>query len=248
MEELFEKVESIKNILVAQATGEHPSDVDYKTIRAELIKNSMIKSKLPHFVKSNRSLGEFWGFIQPKFETYRERRAYIAEQFDPVLTFLEESSQAPMDETVTETLATLDAASANTVWRKALERRDSDPEGAITSARTLLETVCKLILDEEQVRYDDQEDLPKLYRQVAKKLNLAPSQHTEELFKQILGGCHAVIEGLGAIRNKLSDAHGKGKKGYRPSPRHAELAVNLAGTVAQFLIATYEERKSKRGE
>ncbi|WP_448090692.1 abortive infection family protein [Pseudomonas azerbaijanoccidentalis] len=29
------------------------------------------------------------------------------------------------------------------------------------------------------------------------------------MFKQFLGGCPAVIEGLGALRNRLSDAHGK---------------------------------------
>ncbi len=30
-----------------------------------------------------------------------------------------------------------------------MERRATDPEGAITAARTLLETVCKHILDEQ---------------------------------------------------------------------------------------------------
>lgn len=245
MEEILVQVESIKSILVAYATGNHSSDADYKTLRAELIKNQLIKKMLPGFVLSCRSLEEFWGVIKPMFDTYRERRAYIAAEFDSVLTFLEEPSQAPLDGTITETLATLDSASLHVVWQKALERRTSDPEGAITSARTLLETACKHILDEDKVTYNDTEDLPKLYGRVAKQLDLAPSHHTEKLFKQILGGCHAVVEGLGAIRNKLSDAHGKGKKGYRASPRHAALAVNLAGTVVQFLIATHKEIKVK---
>ncbi len=68
------------------------------------------------------------------------------------------------------------------------------------------------------------------------------SQHTERVFKQILGGCQAVIEGLGSLRNRLSDAHGKGKAGVKPAPCHAELAVNLAGAMATFLIATWEAR------
>jgi hypothetical protein len=52
----------------------------------------------------------------------------------------------------------------------------------------LLETVCKRVLDETGTEYDDKDDLPALYRVTATKLNIAPSQHTEETFKRILGG------------------------------------------------------------
>jgi hypothetical protein len=59
-----------------------------------------------------------------------------------------------------------------------------------------------------------------------------------------LGGCTSVVEGLGALRNKVGDAHGQGKRPVRVSPRHAHLAVNLAGTMATFLIET---RATRRG-
>ena len=114
--------------------------------------------------------------------------------------------------------------------------------GAITAARTLLEAVCKHILDENGAAYKDTEDLPKLYGLAAVQLNLSPSQHTEQVFRQILGSCQSVVEGLGTLRNRLSDAHGKGKAAVRPAPRHAELAVNLAGSMATFLIQTLEAR------
>lgn len=51
-----------------------------------------------------------------------------------------------------------------------------------------------------------------------------------------------MVEGLGALRNKISDAHGQGKLNVKPSSRHAELAVNLAGTMAVFLFSTWELR------
>jgi uncharacterized protein YfkK (UPF0435 family) len=108
-----------------------------------------------------------------------------------------------------------------------------------------LEAVCKHILDEEQIAYNDKDDLPKMYGLAAKQVNLSPSQHTEQLFKQILGGCHAVVEGLGALRNKLSDAHAGGKAAVHPLPRHAELAVNLAGTMATFILSTWEQKRKK---
>ena len=89
----------------------------------------------------------------------------------------------------------------------------------------------------------DNPDMNKLYRLTAEELRIAPSQHTEQVFKQILGGCTAVVEGLAALRNRLGDAHGKGKVGVRPAARHAELAVNLSGALAIYLLATHEARK-----
>lgn len=85
-------------------------------------------------------------------------------------------------------------------------RRAEDPAGAITTARTLLETVCKHILDDLKEEYPTDADLPKLYKITAEKLNLAPSQHSAAVFKQILGGCTSVVEGLGALRNRLGSA------------------------------------------
>jgi hypothetical protein len=83
-----------------------------------------------------------------------------------------------------------------------------------------------------------------LYKAVATKLNIAPSQHTEDAFKRILGGATSVVEGLGSLRNKIGDAHGQGGKPIRPGARHAQLAVNLAGTMATFLIETWIARNA----
>ncbi len=149
-----------------------------------------------------------------------------------------------VETTVEKTIVNLDTVKE--YWTKSLERINNDPEGAITTARTLLETVFKHILEECGMEKEASEtDIQKLYSHCAKSLNLSPSQHTENEFKQILGGCHSVVMGLGAIRNKISDAHGKGHKRIKPSPRHAELAVNLAGAMASFLISTLEFKKTK---
>jgi hypothetical protein len=86
-----------------------------------------------------------------------------------------------------------------------------------------------------------------LAKRFAGVLKLAPDDHTEQVFKQILGSCQSVVESLGALRNTLSDAHSPGPKRARPQSRHAELAVNLAGAMATFLVATWEARQSEGG-
>lgn len=229
-------------MLISHATNGTAIVTEYKAIRNKLLGIARVKSKLPRFVQSCRDLDQFWAFIKPKFVHYAERRTYIYGEFQPLLDMLEAESRAPGDDTTSETLTAVDSDHVHEAWQKALDRRTTDPEGAITAARTLLESVCKHILDEQGVVYDDSVDLPKLYRLVASELNLAPSQHTEQVFKQILGGCQAVVEGLGAVRNKLSDAHGGGKYKVKPTSRHAELAVNLSGAMATFLVSTLEAR------
>ncbi len=67
----------------------------------------------------------------------------------------------------------------------------------------LLETVCKYIPDEAGDTYADDAVLPKLWQMTAERLNLAPHQHQEPVFKAILGNCQSVVNYLGSIRNKI---------------------------------------------
>jgi hypothetical protein len=241
---LYEEVESLQNLLVSTATGGSEDEAEFTRLRQVALAEPAVEAIAPRFLRTCRSLGQFWQFIKGKYGKYAERREYLWGEFRPMLELLEKGGTAPSDQVVTASLEAFDAAHVQAAWSKALDRRALDPEGAITMARTLLESVCKHILEDAGVAYDESPDISKLYKQTAEHLNLAPSQHTEAVFKQILGGCTAVVEGLGALRNRLSDSHGKGKSGVKPAPRHAELAVNLAGALAVYLLAT----KNARGE
>ncbi len=161
----------------------------------------------------------------------------------PIYTVTSHTLGSPADATISSTLQRFEPEQVHALWTAALDRRSTDPAGAITLARTLLEDVCRWLLDQIGHTATEQDDLPKLYRKLAKALNLAPDDHSEQVFKQILGSCQQVVEQLGALRNKLGDAHGSGPRRAKPAPRHAELAVNLAGSMATFLVATWESGK-----
>lgn len=239
----LERMEALKHMLVSRATGGDGNEVLYREARRELLEDKALAERMPRFVKTCRTADEFWQFIKEKFGSYAERRAWLRDEFDPLLTYLEEGARSPMSRTADLALQAMSEEAVHDVWRRMLERREADPEGAITAARTLMETVCKHILDDLGEQAGENAELPALYGAVAKRLNLAPDQHTEQVFKQILGGCMTVVNGLAGVRNKLSDAHGKGPRQARPSPRHAELAVNLSGSLAAFLVATWAARK-----
>ena len=151
---------------------------------------------------------------------------------------------SPADAAISSALERFEPEQIHARWTAALDRRSTDPAGAITLARTLLEDVCRWLLEQFGEKAADNDDLPALYRKLAKALKLAPDDHSEQVFKQILGSCQQIVEQLGALRNKLGDAHGGGPRRARPAARHAELAVNLAGSMATFLVATWAARQA----
>lgn len=239
----IERLRLLESEMVACATGGPQESKSYEFLRREFCADTHIKSRLPDFVRFHRSLQSFWSYIQPKFETYKERRTYIYSAFTPAFDFLEGQQSALIDPKSPELFESFDANGIHRAWLKAVDRRSSDPEGAITVARTLLEAVLYKILDDLGESCNSKDDLPKLYFRVSKLLNLAPSEHSHEAIKSILGGAASVVGGLGSLRNKLSDAHAEGVRlPVRPTERHAKLAVDMAGVMATFLVETHLEQ------
>jgi len=237
-----EHVETLQNMIIAHVTGGEVPNNEYTQFCEQLLLNKDIGDRLPRFVRTCRDVKQVWAHFK-QYPSYAERRRHIWEGFRPVLDYLASQERSPADALIAETLSKVDADHVRDAWQKALDRRAEDPDGAITTARTLMETVCKCILDNLRVGYDAAADLPKLYRAVAENLDLAPDRNMEDIFRRIFGACQAVVEGLGALRNRIGDSHGQGKDPIRPDARHAELAVNLAGTMSTFLVATWEAKK-----
>lgn len=121
---------------------------------------------------------------------------------------------------------------------------DSDFDGAITNARSLLEGVL-LALEEHVtgIRQDYDGDLPKLFKRVRNLLNLDPSrQDISDALRQLLSGLVSIVNGVSSLRNMMSDSHASS---YRPAKHHAKLAVNAAKTVTDFLFETFQYQEGK---
>lgn len=239
---------SFRTGVVAACEGrDQLDDGVYQTLRREFMQDALVRHLVPQFVRSAPDTASLWAFLKGQSGQWEPRRQFVRQEFARLVEHLE-SGGAPADDLITETLDTNDAEGVALAWRRALNRRLVDPEGAITAARTLLESVCKHILEDEHgiASYSEKDDLPKLYRLASERLNIAPSQHSEDAFKRILGSAASVVEGLGSLRNKVGDAHAaSGRKPVRVAPRHAALAVNLAGSMASFLIETAAARKAE---
>lgn len=115
----------------------------------------------------------------------------------------------------------------------------SDYDGAITNARSLLESVLQdieLKIISKNQKYDGK--INKLYKRVQKLLNLDPDRKDiSDSLKQLLGGIVTIVSGISSIRNSMSDAH---TRSYKPAKHHAKLAVNSVYTICMFLLDSFE--------
>jgi hypothetical protein len=96
-------IEELREILGRHATGEPEYAQDeerFAMLRAGLRANCDLSPLLPAWLKHVRTLGDWWDYIKPRFEQYAERPAFLASQFDRVLTFVEDGVDPSPPETV----------------------------------------------------------------------------------------------------------------------------------------------------
>jgi hypothetical protein len=225
----------LKQILINHATGEESDDNEYQALRSEIIANKTLYPISPKYLRNCRDLSEFWSFIKAASPNYAGRRTIIRESLESLFEHVEALNQG--DDPV-KPPSDITPDYIREEWEKAISRKASDPRGAITSARTLLEATCKHILTKHGISYSENAELPKLYGACASALTLHPSQHTKDIFKEILSGIMSVVKGMGSMRNKLGDAHAAPIASPKPAPRHSALAVNISCSLAMFLLET----------
>lgn len=155
---------------------------------------------------------------------------------------VEAGGTAPVTEIFGSTTLSLPNVKAD--FERALSSIESDPAGAITSACSTLESVAKYILDGLGKPYPKDQSIQPLVSATLRELTLAPDQYSEAEIKRILGGLVNIPAGIGVLRTKYGDAHGKGTQFTQLLPRHARLAVNAASTIGLFLLETYLDIKS----
>ncbi len=237
----LQTVREMKALMTQLVEGARMVDErDYIKTRDTLIHNIFLAGKLPNIVLEYTTPTEFWAFIKHKFDNYAERREYVRSQFHNLIRELESAPSNPMQASTEDTLKSLNSLEAQRLFAIAMERSERDPNGAVTAARSLLETTCKLLMDDMGESYESNEKITTLFNKISKKLRLHPTQHPNDSLKLILSGCSKIVQGLAETRNLISDAHGQGRKPMNAAPRHAKLAVSAAGAMSTFLIDTHE--------
>ncbi|WP_282777451.1 abortive infection family protein [Nocardia sp. CC201C] len=124
---------------------------------------------------------------------------------------------------------------------------DNDPELAIGTAKELVETTCKTVLEAIGVQVEKKWDVPQLLRETTKQLQLAPdtvaaTTAAADSIKRVLGSLGNIAVGVAELRNSYGTGHGKTNGTGGLGPRHARLVVGAASTLSVFLFETYNDR------
>jgi hypothetical protein len=119
-------------------------------------------------------------------------------------------------------------------WLTAYSRITSSPAGAITAARTMLESALKTIVSERGGIPDTSGELSRLLKQAQDAIGFSRNNRQSE--HQILSGLANVVNGLTSISNSAGDRHGLVNGSTIDDRELALLCVNAAGVVTLAMI------------
>ena len=136
-----------------------------------------------------------------------------------------------------------DISSVDAEFNRSLSNVDTNPREAVSAASNILESICKIYIEDEGLDAPTKQDLKSVWFIVRKHLRLDPSSVEDQDLQRILTGLISIVDGIGALRTHASSAHGAGKKAYKLEARHAHLAIHGAHTVALFILESWEKRR-----
>lgn len=171
----------------------------------------------------------------------RDGYDFDGENFVPV-----PSKQGPPIEAIRSLASSFDLPGLRLQIDRLAHAAEDDPSLAVGTAKEMVETICKTILEDRAIPSHGQ-DLPRLVRLVAKELALLPEDipdHAKgsEVIRRMLSNLNQVPQGIAELRNLYGTGHGRDGRFIGLKPRHAKLAVGAAATLGMFLMETHLER------
>ena len=126
-----------------------------------------------------------------------------------------------------------------------------NPGLAFDLAKTLVESVCRVVLGERSIEFSPNDDLPKLFKAASLSLPFLPPQANNQAevrksLAQTLSGLSTAIQGICELRNQCGFAsHGSGTS--RPSMESVQalLASEAADTIVGFLHRVHRQDRAR---
>ena len=124
---------------------------------------------------------------------------------------------------------------------------DHMPDLAFDLAKTLVESVCKTILEDIGRPVDPKWDAPKIMKETTTVLSMLPPGHpnaakTRASITKTLNGLHTTLQGLCELRNDYGlSSHGRDGFSARLALQQAILAAQAADTIVSFIYRIHRE-------
>lgn len=195
------------------------------------------------------------GYLEQPIVNERLEREFLKQREKLLRTLADSDLQYSRGGLVSTSLATptralsdfireRDMASIEQEFQRAVRNADSSPREAVSAASNILESVCKVIIADEDLPSPNKQDLQSVWGVVRKHLGIDPSKVEDQDLQQILTGLFSVVHGIGSLRTHASSAHGAGRPKYKLEPRHARLAIHSAHTLALYVLESWTARQT----
>ena len=137
--------------------------------------------------------------------------------------------------------ASLDSGNLYEDLRRLERIGDTEPGEAIALAKEIVESCCKLILDDRAVKYDEKADIPALLKLLRNEIQIMPegieeSARASKEIREVLTSLGKIAHALGPIRNAYGKGHGRGRNFKGLEARHSRLAIGAASTFVDFVL------------
>lgn len=125
-----------------------------------------------------------------------------------------------------------------------------NPGLAFDLAKTLIESVCRAVLDDRNITVSQDDDLPKLFKTASQHLPFLPltaggEAEVRDSLRRTLGGLSTAIQGICELRNKCGFAsHGAGAPRPAMESVQALLAAEAADTIVGFLYRVHRQDRT----
>lgn len=122
---------------------------------------------------------------------------------------------------------------------------DSDPAGAISAVKALIESTAKIVLRETGGTWTKNVKFPALVSSAQKALGLMAADRAGDVsLQKILDGLYKVAIGIDELRNRYGRDHGRDAPLKGIGLRHARLAVHAGTAYCRFLLDTLTDPKA----
>ena len=146
----------------------------------------------------------------------------------------------------TKKIKILDNEYIKTIHSQALKCiSENDFDSVVTKSRTLLEEVFCYGIEQKdkEIEMKERGNINKLYKRIRELYNMNTEDNLDSRIKKLLSGLNTIVDAIAEIRNNNSDAHGVGKNRIKISEHHANLVLNSATTLAEFVLSVIENKK-----
>ena len=182
--------------------------------------------------------------IYSAFEAHSEIEAIILDIEDAIESATTSIQPPSPTKSLKQLLQKRDLSEVNQEFARCMKNVETDPPAAITAACSIVESLCKLYIEDNKLEAPSRQTIGPPWKAVSRHLGLDPSAVEDDDVKKILSGLTSVLDGIGSLRTHTGSAYGRGRKSYTTQARHARLAINASHTLVSFVLETWEYHNS----